>query len=326
MKAIPETPRRRLALLVLMFLFVGEAIPVAGRAETLTPWPVEKANTWYRSKPWPVGCNFGPSTAINQLEMWQADTFDEATIDRELGWAEHLGFNSVRVFLHNLLWEQDARGFLRRMERFLAVAKKHRINVVFVLLDSVWDPHPKLGRQREPKPHVHNSGWVQSPGSEIIRDPARHHEIQGYIEGVVGHFRKDRRILAWDVFNEPDNPNRTAYGAVELKNKAAAALVLLESAYAWARQARPTQPITSAVWIGNWGDPQKLSTTEKFMLEQSDIITFHNYASLDEMKKILPDRLAVKYEQGMSKHPVGQFRERIGLNIEMAYNKTIGKS
>ena len=49
-------------------------------------------------------------------------------------------------------------------------------------------------------------------------------------------------------------------------------------------------------------------------------------ASLDEMKKILPDRLAVKYEQGMSKHPVGQFRERIGLNIEMAYNKTIGKS
>ena len=59
--------------------------------------------------------------------MWQADTFDLPTIDRELGWAESLGMNTMRVFLHNLLWQQDSAGFLKRMDQFLAVAEKHHI-------------------------------------------------------------------------------------------------------------------------------------------------------------------------------------------------------
>jgi len=49
-------------------------------------------------------------------------------------------------------------------------------------------------------------------------------------------------------------------------------------------------------------------------------------ASLDEMKKWIPDRLAAKYEPGMSKYPLGQYRDRIGLNIEAAYGKVIRKS
>src|SRR5437870_132278 len=113
-------------------------------------WTAEQANAWHARTPWFVGCNYGPAYAINQLEMWQAETFDPAAIDRELGWAEGLGFNSVRVFLHHLLWEQDSKGFLDRMEKFLDIAEKHHIGVVFVLFDSVWDPHPRLGKQRAP--------------------------------------------------------------------------------------------------------------------------------------------------------------------------------
>ena len=79
----------------------------------MTPkrWSIKKANDWYARQPWRVGCNFIPSTAINQLEMWQADTFDLPTITRELGWAAGLGFNTARVFLHDLLWTADANGF-----------------------------------------------------------------------------------------------------------------------------------------------------------------------------------------------------------------------
>src|SRR4051795_7462403 len=157
-------------------------------------WSREKANSWYRNLPWLVGCNYIPSTAINQLEMWQADTFDLPTIDRELGWAHDLGFNSVRVFLHHLLWQDDRDGLVRRMGQFLDVADRHGIGVVFVPLDSVWDPSPRPGKQREPRPHVHNSGWVQSPGAEILKDPARQDELEGYIRGVVGRFKDDRRI------------------------------------------------------------------------------------------------------------------------------------
>ncbi len=249
-------------------------------------WTPEKANDWYRNRPWIVGCNFSPSTAINQLEMWQADTFDPVTIDRELGWAEGLGFNTVRVFLHNLLWTQDQKGFLKRIDKFLALADKHHIGVVFVPLDAVWDPYPKLGKQHDPVPHVHNSGWVQSPGVEILRDPARHDELKPYIKGVIGHFRSDHRIVAWDIFNEPDNMNRPAYEKSEPANKPEMALALLKKAFAWAREANPKQPLTAGVWErGRWGTNDKLLPIEEVMLEQSDIISFHDYGKLDELKR-----------------------------------------
>ena len=266
--------------MTLLLALTGNAAP-----DLPQPWPAEKANAWYRSLPWLVGCNFSPSTAINQLEMFQADTFDLATIDRELGWAEQLGLTSVRVFLHNLLWEQDSKGFLQRLEKFLDTADKHHIGVMFVLLDACWDPFPKLGPQRAPKPHLHNSGWMQAPGREILSNPARHDELKPYITGVIGHFRNDKRIHFWDIFNEPDNNNTPAYVKQEPPNKAVLSTMLIKKAYAWAREANPSQPITSGVWMGNWGDPAKLSPIDKFMLEQSDIITFHNYAKLDDLKQ-----------------------------------------
>jgi hypothetical protein len=249
------------------------------------PWPLEKARAWGQEHPWLVGCNFSPSNAINQLEMWQADSFDPATIDRELGWAEGLGFNSVRVFLHHLLWERDAQGFLERMEQFLEIADRHRIGVMFVLLDAVWDPFPHLGKQHAPRPGLHNSGWVQSPGVVILKNPDRHDELKDYVTGVVGHFRDDRRVHAWDLFNEPDNPNRSSYGRFEPANKPELALMLLKKEFAWARSANPTQPLTAGVWVGDFTDPAKLSPINKFMLEESDVISFHNYKPLPEMKR-----------------------------------------
>ncbi len=216
--------------------------------------------------------------------MWQADTFDLPTIDRELGWAEGLGMNTMRVFLHNLLWQQDSAGFLTRMDEFLGVADKHHIRIMFVLLDSVWDPHPKLGKQREPRPHVHNSGWVQAPGADVLKDPSRWDaEVRPYIVGVISHFRNDRRVVIWDLMNEPDNGS-DQYGRRELPNKAEVALELLKREWQWARSARPTQPLTSGVWKDDWSETG-LSEMARFQLENSDVITFHCYGPPDEMKR-----------------------------------------
>ena len=255
-----------------------------GLANAQTRWSEEKANAWYSNHVWMVGCNFSPSTAINQLEMWQADSFDPATIDRELGWAEQLGFTSVRVFLQNLLWQQDSKGFLKRVDQFLAIAHKHHIGVMFVLFDSCWDPDPKLGPQRAPKPFVHNSGWVQAPGREFTANPARLDELKAYVQGVVGHFQNDKRIDFWDVYNEPDNLNYPAYIKLEPTNKVDSALLLLQKTFAWAREMKPSQPLSSAPWLGPWADPAKLRPIEKVQLEQSDIITFHNYDNLEKLK------------------------------------------
>ena len=269
--------KRRPGLLMLILLSSSTLIA----AERWTP---EKANTWYGQQPWLVGCNFAPSTAINQLEMWQADTFDLATIDRELGWAQSLGFTSIRVFLHDLLWKQDSQGLLSRMDQFLAVADKHHIGVMFVIFDGVWDPHPQLGKQREPRPHVHNSGWIQSPGADILKDPNQYDSLKPYVQGVLRRFKDDRRVQMWDLFNEPDNRNVPAYGKVELANKPDVALALLKKAFAWAREVDPSQPLTCAIW-DNLQDLQRNPPLFQFMLDNSDVITFHNYGQPDDMRK-----------------------------------------
>jgi hypothetical protein len=216
--------------------------------------------------------------------MWQAATFDLPTIDRELGWAEGLGFNSIRVFLHDLLWRCDPQAFLRRMDQFLEVADKHKIGVVFVLFDSCWDPFPCLGRQHAPRPGLHNSGWVQSPGLVILKNPDRHDELKGYVTGVVGHFRNDPRVHAWDLFNEPDNTNGSSYDRLEPANKPVLALALLRKEVGWARSVNPSQPLTAGVWVGDFAEPATLSEVTRFMLDHSDVISFHDYGPLPDMK------------------------------------------
>lgn len=248
-------------------------------------WSVQKANDWAKHTGWLVGCNYTPSTAENQLQMWQAATFDPTTINRELAWAHELGFNCVRVFLQNLLWQQDSKGFLHRMDEFLTIAHKHHIKVAFVLFDSCWNPYPKLGPQPPPIPFVHNSRWVQSPGAEYLGHPRRLNQLKPYVQGVLEHFRHDQRIAFWDLYNEPDNMNIPAYVKEEPTNKLSSALILLKKVFIWAREVNPSQPLTSGVWHGNWSDPGKLSAFEKIQLNESDIITFHNYGPLGEVKR-----------------------------------------
>jgi hypothetical protein len=239
-------------------------------------WSAQKANDWYKQQPWLVGANFIPSNAINELEMFQAATFDPAINDKELGMAESIGMNTVRVFLQDQLWQQDPQGFKQRLDTFLGIAAKHHIKPLLVLFDSCWETDPRLGPQHPPIPGIHNSGWVQSPGKARLHDPAVESQLQGYVTGVVGAFAKDDRILGWDIWNEPDNKGGDNVEDVPAKVKRVDEL--LPKAFAWARSVHPTQPLTSGVWgNGNWGEPALENETEKIQLSESDVITFHNY-------------------------------------------------
>ncbi len=240
-------------------------------------WSEEQANRWYEQQPWLVGANFLPANAINELEMWQPETFDPAEIDREFGWAEAIGMNTMRVFLQNLLWEQDAIGFQHRIDQFLGIASKHHIRPIFVLFDSCWDPNPKLGPQHPPTPGVHNSGWVQAPGKATLADPSQYQKLQAYVVGVVGAFAKDPRVLAWDVWNEPDNDNDSSYGKVELADKNERILKLLPQVFSWARSVQPTQPLTSGIWHGDWSSLETMVPMAREQVQDSDVISFHNY-------------------------------------------------
>ena len=273
------------SLLLNIFLLCAVCSASAAAAQT-TRWTEQKANEWYAKQPWLIGSNYIPRSAINELEMWQEATFNPEQIDQEFGWAESLGMNTMRVFLHDLLWQQDADGFKKRINEFLTIAAKHRIRPVFVLFDSCWDPLPHPGPQHPPIPGVHNSGWVQSPGAVALGDAKQYPRLKAYVQGVVGAFAKDDRILAWDIWNEPGNRNMGSYAKEELKDKTARVLVLLPQTFEWAREVNPTQPLTSGVCcVDQAPDGSHLGEIEQIQLRESDIVTFHNYSWPEYFKR-----------------------------------------
>ncbi|MES2472037.1 MAG: 1,4-beta-xylanase [Pseudomonadota bacterium] len=253
-------------------------LALAAPLEARELWTKDQAHAWYAKQKWLVGSNYINADAINQLEMWQEASFNPGQIDKELGWAKAMGMNTMRVYLHDLLWQQDAPGLKRRMNTFLEIAAKHGIKPLFVLFDSCWDPNPKLGMQRPPIPGVHNSGWVQSPGAKALADPSQTPRFESYVKDVVGAFARDDRILGWDVWNEPDNSGGGDYNDHSPERVAHVAR-LLPQVFAWARSVDPTQPLTSGVWHNqNWNDLGKLNVVEQTQLTQSDIISFHDYS------------------------------------------------
>ncbi|MGD8683539.1 MAG: cellulase family glycosylhydrolase [Chloroflexota bacterium] len=235
-------------------------------------WDRDRAWTWYRQQPWIVGCNFIPSTASNQLELWQAETFDPQTIDRELGFAESLGFNTVRVYLHDLLWQQDADGFVGRVDRFLDLAAGHGIRAIVVFLDGVWNNRAYLGPQAEPIPGVHNSRWVQSPTSPEVVEPAAWPRLREYVQGVLQRLADDERVLMWDLYNEPGNEGLMGN-----------ALPLLREVFGWAREVAPSQPLT----VGNWNRGQPFAELNALQAASSDIVTFHSYEDASTVKRLI---------------------------------------
>jgi hypothetical protein len=238
-----------------------EADDSHGKAETSTKWTVEQAVEWGESNDWLRGSNFNPSTAINQLETWQEETFDEETIDRELGWAEDIGLNCMRVYLHHVAWEVDKDGFKGRMDKYLAIANSHGIKTIFVIFDDCWNPTYEAGTQPEPKIGIHNSGWVRDPGDLIHEDSTLITLLEKYVKDILTTFKDDERIVLWDLYNEPGNSG--------YKNKS---MELLKKTFEWGWEIRPSQPMSVGVWNNN------LKDLNEFQLENSDIVTYHNYA------------------------------------------------
>lgn len=251
-------------LICLSLLFVTLSSAISQKI-----WTTTQATEWYAKQPWLVGCNFIPSTAINELEMWQADTFDPITIDRELGWAAGIGFNVVRVYLHNLAWETDHDGFKKRIAEFLAIADKHKIKTLFVLFDDCWLPDPKPGKQPEPVPGVHNSGWLRAPGPAIVADATKWAPLEAYTKDILSTFKNDNRILMWDVYNEPGNSEMTEIS-----------YPFLEKIFQWAWTVRPSQPLTCATW----NNGEKFKRYNELQLKNSDVITFHNYSDAKNLE------------------------------------------
>lgn len=263
-----NTSMYRKSILCLIFVFTFFTISnlfasktTKNKATISNKWSVEKANEWYAANPWVSGCNFQPSSAINQIEMWQGEIFDAATIDKELGWAEELGFTTMRVYLSSVVWKNDPNGFKDRMNQYLTISAKHGISAVFVIFDDCWNEESSYGKQPEPKSGVHNSGWVQDPSVSLRKDTTKLFPVlEKYVKDVLTTFKDDKRILLWDLYNEPGN---SGHGI--------SSLPLLKNVFKWARQVNPSQPVSVGLWYFGCNE------LNVFQIENSDIVTYHNY-------------------------------------------------
>lgn len=253
-------------------IFLATRVNLSAQAEKKI-WSQQKANAWYKKQGWQIGANFLPSSAINQLEMWQAETFDTTTISRELRWAEQLGFTTMRVYLHDLVWQNDAQGFKQRIHIFLSIASRYHIKPSFVFFDDCWNPEPKYGIQPAPRPGIHNSGWVRSPAQSVHNDSTKWPVLEKYVKDILTTFKKDKRILLWDLYNEPGN---NGYNETSLP--------LLTHVFKWAWAVRPSQPLTVGVWYDN-------KALNEYQLANSDIISFHNYEGVPKMESQINDLL-----------------------------------
>jgi hypothetical protein len=276
-------------------------------ARTPERWSAQKAEEWAADKGWIIGCNYVAATAINQIEMWQAESFDPATIERELALAEGLGFNTVRVFFSNLVYTDDPKGFKQRFSQFLDICDRHHIKA----LPTFWtnggkcvDPH--LGKQPEAIPGNHNSQWVMTPGADYVNDPSKWGELEKMVKDIIKTYRKDDRILLWCLYNEPENLRRGVTTSVPL----------MKATFEWARSCNPTQPLTSPIW-NPVGTPKKTHLPEvSFALENSDVISFHCYRSGKELEAMIQSFLP--YGRPMvcteyMRRPVSTFEEAMPI-------------
>ncbi len=279
LEIIQTIKRNRLQFITLclfLFFYIDPAssqgsVTVQSKNKESKIWTEEKINSWYTKLPWIRGCNFIPSSAINQIEMWQADTFDSKTIDRELGWAQELGFNTMRVYLSSLVWKADSKDFKKRMKKYLAISSKHKIRTIFVFFDDCWNEESALGKQPEPKPGVHNSGWVQDPAISLRKDTTKlYSDLEAYVSDILQTFKNDKRVLVWDLYNEPGNNNYVS-----------TSIPLLKHVFKWAKQVNPSQPVTSGAWC--YG----CTEITDFQLINSDIITYHCYSNEQENKGLI---------------------------------------
>lgn len=273
-------------------------------------WTKEKANQWYSKFDWLRGANFNPSSAINQLETWQAESFDLETIERELGWASSIGMNSMRVYLHHLAWEQDPEAFKARMDQYLEVADRHGIVTMFVFFDDCWNATYEAGQQPAPKPGIHNSGWVQDPGQLIYDQPDLVDDLEQYVKDVMSRFAQDNRIVLWDLYNEPGN---SGYGSKSLP--------LLQKAFQWGREVNPAQPLSAGVWN------HSLHELNAFQLANSDVITYHNYqdsanhaAMIDTLKRYGKPLLCTEYMARTRNSTFADIMPLLKRNNVAAYN------
>lgn len=294
-------------------------------------WTEKDAKDWWQARPWVCGFNFLPSTAVNFIEMWHGDTFDMATIERELGWASGIGFNAIRVNLPFLGWQNDCDGLFDRLDRLMGAAAAVGIDTVPCLFDDCGfgGEEPVWGPQPDPLPGIHNSRAVASPGRAAVLNPELRPSLEAYVRDVIATYRTDRRILFWDLYNEPGNRmdfDKTAYSQFDADLERHA-LSLMERSFAIARDVGPEAPLSVAAWTTPLPDEDAhpyQTGIDRSALLHSDIVTFHAYWNRKRVAQFIDYLEVLDRPILCTEWMARQIDSRISDQLELFHDRGVG--
>ncbi len=225
-------------------------------------WSEEKANNWYRQFNWLTGMNYIPSDAINYTAMWDKTSFNPQLMEKEMALAESIGFNCARVVLQYAVYADDPEYFLKTFDKFLSICNKHGVKVMPCFFDDCYfgvNTDPVIGKQVEPLKGWYAWAWSPSPGHTMVVDQRFYPQLEKYVKEVMYKFKDDKRILLWDLYNEPTN------GGLGFRS-----LPLVKKVFEWGQAVNPSQPLS----IAAWNSDEELN---KIIYAYSDVITFHCY-------------------------------------------------
>lgn len=253
-------------------------------------WTKEKAWAWYNARPWLRGCNYMSADCANRVDQWQEYGFEERfeTTRKELALMQQTGFNTVRLILEYIVWEQEHDGFMERFERYIELCHSFGISCMITLANDCMQPKSELWRPpylgEQSYAWGYHGGRIKSQHG-VLTEPSPHVYLddpktrEGYFEMVkeiVTKYKDDERICMWDVYNEPGNARRQH---VTMPN--------LERIFAICRRIDPSQPLTCAVWSMSPDPAKPLNAVEQYALDHSDIVSYHCYKNFNDHVQIL---------------------------------------
>ena len=254
-----------------------------------TRWSEEKAWKWYNSRPWLRGCNYMSADCANRIDQWQSLGFEERlqTTDEELALAASTGFNTIRIILEFIVWDQEHDSFMERFDRYLETAAKHGISCMVVFGNDCMPPKNEFWKPLQLGEQHYDWGYhggrkysqhsrFSAVGYHLLDEPElalRHYE---WVREIMTAYRDDERICMWDMYNEPGAANRRDVTMPHLKKF-----------FEIAREVDPIQPLTCGLWHMPDENCRPYNELEQFALDNSDIVSFHCYSPYTTMVQMI---------------------------------------
>lgn len=125
------------------------------------------------------GANYRGAGAANTTDYWLH--YGAAETERDLGYADRLQLNQLRVFVNHASWQADPAGFRKNLVGLLRACNRHHIGLMITVGDT--------------------QSFIGQDGA-INRD-----QIRELITDLVGAIGDEPALAFWDASNEPDyNP------------------------------------------------------------------------------------------------------------------------